>query len=143
MVTVRVATAADLSALLVLYKEFNPEDPDLSIVDSMVIWAEMAAQGRIVLVAERDGAIAGTLDCAPFANLTRGGRPILNLENMVVGEAHRRHGVGRALISAAVELARQRGCYKLQLLSVDSEEAHAFYESCGFRHAARGYRFYL
>ncbi|SDN35214.1 GNAT family N-acetyltransferase [Allokutzneria albata] len=143
MVTVRTATAADLDALLGLYKEFNPEDPDLSIVDASAIWAEMAGQGRIVLVAERDGVVAGTLDCAPFANLTRGGRPILNLENMVVGVGHRRQGIGRALIGAAVDLARELGCYKLQLLSADTEEAHAFYESCGFRHAARGYRFYL
>jgi GNAT superfamily N-acetyltransferase len=88
--------------------------------------------------------VVGTVDCLVSPNLTRGGRPFLLVENMVVGAAYRRLGIGARLLAAAVDLAEARNCYKAQLLSRDTRtEAHAFYEACGFRPTARGYRRYL
>lgn len=141
----RPAAEADLPALLALYAELHPEDPPPVEQAARDAWRAIAAQaGRTILVAESAGAVVGTIDCATLPNLTRGTRPFLLVENVVVTAGHRRSGIGTALLGAAVALARSAGCYKIQLLSRTSRHAaHAFYESHGFRAAAQGYRLYL
>ena len=138
-----MATEADLPALLALFAELHPDDA--MPPDAPAVWRAIAAQaGRTVLVAERAGAVVGTVDCAVLPNLTRGGRPFMLVENVVVAAAARRAGVGRELMRAALDLARRAGCYKVQLLSrADRAAAHAFYESVGFRPTAAGFRAYL
>lgn len=96
-----------------------------------------------MLVADLNGTLIGTADCIVLPNLTRGGRAILGVENVVVTEAHRRNGVGRRLMDAAMRLAESSGCYKIQLLATDEEEVHAFYRACGFLPLAQGFRRYL
>lgn len=143
--TIRPTAEQDLPELLGLYAELHPDDPAVPAADAAVIWQQIAAQeGRTILVAERDGTVAGTADCTVLPNLTRGGRPFLLIENVVVAAACRRRGIGARLLAAAVDLAASAGCYKAQLMSRDSRaEAHAFYQSCGFAPAAQGFRRYL
>ncbi|MFF0717718.1 GNAT family N-acetyltransferase [Verrucosispora sp. NA02020] len=142
---VRTATEDDLAALLGLYAELHPDDPVLPPERAARIWREIAGQpGRTVLVAVRDGAVVGTVDGVVVANLTRGGRPFMLVENVIVTHAARRLGVAGRLFDTVVDLARTAGCYKVQLLSrVDRLHAHRFYESCGLRPTAQGYRLYL
>ena len=144
-ITIRPAVEADLPSLLALYAELHTEDPVLPLARATRLWREIAVQpGRRVLLAWLDEAVVGTADCAVLPNLTRGGRAFMVVENVVVAAAARRRGVGRRLFAAAVAVARSEGCYKVQLLSrSDRAEAHAFYESCGFRAVAAGYRRYL
>ncbi|GAB2716673.1 hypothetical protein GCM10027072_06460 [Streptomyces bullii] len=140
----RPAAEADLSAVLGLYGELNPDDAPLPRASAEAIWADMAGQrGRTVLVADADGTVVGTADCVVLPNLTRGGRPILFVENVVVSGSHQRRGVGRRLMQAAVELAEAGGCYKAQLLAADDAYVHAFYAACGFEPLAQGFRRYL
>jgi GNAT superfamily N-acetyltransferase len=141
----RPATESDVPSLLALYAQLHPDDQPLASETALRIWREVAAQpGRTVLLAELDGRVLGTADCAVLANLTRGGRPFVLVENVVVDAASRRRGVGSCLLDAAISLARSIDSYKVQLLShKDRTEAHAFYESHGFRDIAHGYRRYL
>lgn len=55
------------------------------------------------------------------------------LEDLFVREAARRSGLGAALVQAAAERARERGCKRIEL-DVDEENAGALalYERCGF-----------
>lgn len=144
-VHVRPASEADVPALLELYAELHPADPRPPAQTALDVWRAIQAQaGRTVLVAESAGTVIGTVDCAVLPNLTRGARPFALIENVVVTAGRHRSGVGSALLEAAVSLARQAGCYKVQLLSrAERHAAHAFYESHGFRAVAQGYRRYL
>lgn len=143
-ITIRPATGSDLPELLALYSEFNPDDPPLAAETAHRIWTDIATQsGRTVLVADLDGTLVGTADCIVLPNLTRAGRAILAVENVMVTRGHRRTGVGRRLMDAVVQLAGSAGCYKAQLLAADGHEVHAFYRACGFRPAAQGFRRYL
>ncbi len=99
--------------------------------------------GGTVLVADADGAVAGTADCIVMPNLTRGGRAILFVENVVVAGSFQRRGVGRRLMEAAVRLGETAGCYKVQLLAADDEYVHSFYRACGFEALAQGFRRYV
>ncbi|HEY9330652.1 MAG TPA: GNAT family N-acetyltransferase [Streptomyces sp.] len=76
-------------------------------------------------------------------NLTRGGRAILFVENVVVAGTAQRRGVGRLLMEAAFHLAAAEGCYKVQLSAADDTYVHTFYEACGFKAAAQGFRRYV
>jgi ribosomal protein S18 acetylase RimI-like enzyme len=61
------------------------------------------------------------------------------LEDLYVRESQRRRGLGRALVEAACERARERGGVYLELgASEGDEEAIAFYEALGFTHRAEG-----
>jgi len=144
-ITTRLAAEADLPALLALFRELHPDDPVPSAQAAADAWQAIRRQpGRAVLLAESGSVVAGTIDCTTLPNLTRGARPFMLVENVVVAAEHRRSGVGAALVAAAVAMARQARCYKVQLLSRSSREAaHAFYESRGFRAVAQGYRLYL
>ncbi len=144
-ITIRTASSADLPALLALYAELHPDDLPLPPRRAGELWPSIQAQpGRQVLVAVDAAELVGTVDCSVLANLTRGGRPFMLLENVVVAASARRRGVGRRLLDAVFDLARTTGCYKVQLLSrAERLEAHAFYESCGFRVLAAGYRRYF
>ncbi|KDN18776.1 GNAT family N-acetyltransferase [Amycolatopsis rifamycinica] len=144
-ITTRLASEADVPALLALLRELHPEDPVPSARAAAAAWRAIENQpGRAILLAESGGVVAGTIDCVTLPNLTRGARSFMLVENVVVAAAHRRSGVGAALMEAAFAMARQARCYKVQLLSRSGRDAaHAFYESRGFRAVAQGYRVYL
>jgi GNAT superfamily N-acetyltransferase len=65
--------------------------------------------------------------------LTRGGKSIGFIENVITDEKHRRKGIGKKIIKEAIEYAKEQNCFKVLLQSGNKrEEAHRFYESIGF-----------
>lgn len=144
---VRRAESDDLPGLLALLSQLHEEEmsPPLADEDLTSTFAEiLMSQTRAVLIASCGDGIVGTLDLFVMANLTRGGRPWAGIENFVVDEAHRRQGIGAALITVAADIARAAGCYKLQLVSHHKRDAaHELYTRSGFTAPVRGYRRYL
>jgi GNAT superfamily N-acetyltransferase len=147
-VLVRPATPDDLSEILRLYRQLTDDDTPVLLPDSgkasSVLDAMAAQSGRQMLVAEIGRQILGTADLLIVPNLTHGGAPWAVIENVVVDEKARRHGVGRALVADLVRRCTEAGCYKMQLLSNKRRtEAHEFYRSVGFEAMAEGFRMYL
>jgi GNAT superfamily N-acetyltransferase len=138
-VAVRAAGPDDLPTVHALYRQLYPE-LDVPFDDRVRRqWADtLAAPGRTVLVAEVDGVPAGTADVTVMPNAARA-RPYLLVENVVVEREHRGAGIGRVLLDAARERAREAGCYKLQLAATE-DPAYAFYEAAGMRHDGRTYK---
>jgi GNAT superfamily N-acetyltransferase len=144
---VRRAGVDDLAKLMALLSQLHEEEA-LQLVDEdlRATFAEILAawRTRAILVACRDGVLAGTLDLLLVPNLTRSGRPWASIENVVVDTACRRQGIGRALLEVAVDLARGAGCSKLQLISREERAAaHELYLGNGFTAPVRGFRRYL
>jgi GNAT superfamily N-acetyltransferase len=141
-ITVRDATAGDLHTMVRLLGELH--DPPTAAANPRVWTAILAEPGRTVLIAEVDGAPVGTADLSIAPNLTHHARPFALIENLSVASAHRRSGVGRALMSEIERRARAADCYKIQLLSATRRtDAHTFYGSLGYARAAEGFRRYL
>lgn len=143
-VRIRTATNDDSTALCRLLPQLS-ERPDSSQSRVPTDEKAQAILERLLgnefvhlLVAEHStqssevGTIVGTLILLIVPNLTHGGHPWAQIENVVVDQTMRRQGVGRQLLTAAVELARAQGCYKIQLISGTKPEQLAFYREVGF-----------
>jgi GNAT superfamily N-acetyltransferase len=81
-----------------------------------------------VLVAERRGELLGFATVYLDLTSVRFGLRCW-VEDLAVGPEHRSHGVGRALLDAAKQWARERGATHLELDSGEARtEAHRFYD---------------
>lgn len=131
---IRRLTKDDLPSLLRLYGQLSAADSPLSAETAEAVWGQIEGQGSIVyLGAVEDGAVVSTCYLVIIPNLTRGGRPIGFVENVVTDAAHRRQGLARRVLTEAVRIAREKGCYKVMLHSgAGRTQAHALYESLGF-----------
>lgn len=145
----RSASREDLDALLGLYGELIDR-----VVEHApgggggdlgeVLEAILADDARHLTVATVEERVVGSADLLIAPNLTHDGRPWGIVENVIVASAHRREGVGRALMAHLFSSARAAGCYKVQLLSgKHRSEAHRFYRSIGFDAVAEGFKSYF
>lgn len=85
-----------------------------------------------VLVAELEVGIAGYVKIGPALDLESADH-VLEVKGLTVDAAHRRRGVGRALMHAAIERARAAGARKLMLRVLGHNAgARELYAACGF-----------
>jgi ribosomal protein S18 acetylase RimI-like enzyme len=138
-VPTRVASAADAPAFGRLLHAFNVEfgesTPDADVIAERA--APLIESGEITVIFAGD-------ERAGFAQLRF--RPSLytgaldaHLEELYVVPERRGHGLGRALLDAAMEYARQRGAAHMDLgTSEDDTAARALYESARFTNLEGG-----
>src|ERR1043165_4960440 len=95
--------------------------------------------GDRIAVAELDGAVVGLAHLQVTPAIERD-RPAAKIGALVVDQAHRGLGIGRALVGAMEAEARLRGCELLSLATSERrDDAHAFYERLGLEHTGRRY----
>ncbi|MHA6533371.1 GNAT family N-acetyltransferase [Paenibacillus sp. BAC0078] len=95
------------------------------------------------LVAELDNEVVGMVGLRQVKSYYKHADCIMEITALIVSEEHRGNGLGKRLVAAAEERARQQGCCQLFLRSgnrVERAPAHAFYRHIGFEKIA-GYRF--
>ena len=93
----------------------------------------------VLLLAERDGRVVGLLDMEYRARLNFTA-PQAWIPDLVVAVDSRSVGVGGALLTRAEELARERGCWGMELESATwRERAHAFYVREGWTDAGKSF----
>lgn len=101
--------------------------PDATTVAGMLANPGM---DQFVFRSTADGSIVGLLSLVTFA-IPTGVRAWI--EDVVVDEAARGQGAGRALVEAAVARAHERGARSVDLTSRPSREAaNRLYVACGF-----------
>ena len=93
--------------------------------------AVMEHEDSEVLVAERDGALAGICTVYRDIRSVRFGQRAW-VEDLAVDPGHRSSGIGKRLLDAAKDWARERGATHLELDSAETRaDAHRFYEREG------------
>ena len=97
-----------------------------------------------LIVAESDGRVAGTLQLTLLPGLSRHGMLRAQIEAVRIAAWTRGQGIGRRMITWAVQEARRGGCGIVQLTS-DKRRADAirFYESLGFEPTHEGLKLHL
>ena len=91
------------------------------------------AKGGEVFFAVRDGTVLGTCAVVPSA------AGVVELAKLAVAPVARGQGLGRRLVLAVLELARERGARRVVLSSSTKLGAAVrLYEALGFKHIPRG-----
>ena len=132
-IQIRKATSDDIRHLLGLYAQLQPNDPPPDEDTAMTVFKQAVDRGVTYFVADDGGRIVGSCFIAIIPNITRLCSAIGFIENVITAADCRRRGIGRKLMNAAIEYAKEQGCYKVTLQSgIKRTEAHKFYTSAGF-----------
>lgn len=130
---VRLASAADAATLARMFNEFNAEFSDAELPEGALserIRAGIARDDMAFFVAGNgpDGFAQVAFQPSLYSD-----RPNAYLGELWVRQERRGHGLGRALLEAAMEGARARGCDHMDVTtSMGDDAARGLYESAGF-----------
>jgi ribosomal protein S18 acetylase RimI-like enzyme len=145
--SIRPAVAGDeealgrLGALLVVeHHDFDPKRflaprTDMPETYGRFLGSQIGRPEKLVLVAERDGAVVGYVfgGMEGFDYMALRG-PAAVLYDLVVDPAHRREGIGSALLDAAFADLEQRGAPRVLLFTAfKNKGAQSLFERAGFR----------
>lgn len=134
MAEVRLIQYHELGELLDLYGQLHPDDPPVERNNGLEkTWDEIYNDSnQFYLVCEENGKIVSSCTLAIIKNLTRSMRPYGIIENVITHRDHRRHGYGTKVLRKAIDLAREKNCYKVMLMTGAKDEATLrFYEGTG------------
>jgi len=143
-VLVRPIEIGDLEAasLVVQGGSLTPEVEDEENLEAY--WAAVEETRRRrgdVLVAEVGGEVVGVCQVIVFPHFQHTGGWCAELESVHVRGDLRSQGIGTLLLAGAEALARERGCYRVQLTSRNvRSDAHRFYTAQGFEQTSQGFK---
>ena len=131
---IREATVADAAAIADLLNQLGYPAPAGDLPGRL----ERLTRGNAeAIVALRGHRLAGLATMHIISPLNRA-RDVAWLTTLVVDEAERGTGVGRALVADVERRARAAGCERLTVTThEDRVGAHAFYRSIGFELTGR------
>ena len=93
-----------------------------------------------VLLATQNDEVVGLI-ALHFATMLQEREPVARITALVVRDGVRGAGIGKLLVDAGGNLARQSGCGRLELTTANARtEAHAFYRRLGFTNSALGFK---
>ncbi|MDG4779940.1 GNAT family N-acetyltransferase [Micromonospora sp. WMMD961] len=136
-VTYREAVRADLpSVIALLADDVLGKARDFTEVDEAYerAFTDIDADPRNqLIVAEQAGELVGCLQITYIPGLGRHGSERSLIESVRVRSDRRGQGLGRDLMTWAIDQARQRGCALVQLTTDKTRaDAHRFYLGLGF-----------
>lgn len=134
MIVYRPASASDTPQILSLLEEImrhHGVGPPETVRLEATVATILDSTDHMLLVADEDGRLVGL--CALIFSLsTWSASPVCELQDVLVTSGRRRQAIGRGLVAAAEEMARDRGCTRLFLLAEYwNLDAHSFYRSLG------------
>ena len=130
------ASASELDTVTALIAEFRDWfGKDEPATDEMRVSVERihtSGEGEYLLAAGGDGEPVGVSQLRYRWSVWTSAEDCW-LEDLYVRESARGEGLGRALVEASAERARERGCKRIELdVNEDNGPALVLYRSCGF-----------
>ena len=118
--------------------------PDLRVVYRRAFEEIDADPNQLLVVADLDGDVVGTMQLTYVPGLSRQGATRAIIESVRVAGSDRGRGIGAELIAWAIAAAREHGAVLVQLTSDRSRvDAHRFYERLGFTASHVGFKLQL
>lgn len=133
----------ELSQLIALYSHLHEEDaplPDKEEVKN--VWTKIQRNDNFKCYGGFiDNVLISSCCLVVIENLTRGCRPYAIIENVVTHAEYRRSGYGQQMLKYSLDIAWEKSCYKVMLLTSRlNEDTFKFYESVGFnRHSKQAF----
>ena len=131
---VREANQNDLDEILQLYMYLHETNIPENSEQLKNTWDNIINdENHHLIVYEEEGKIAASCVCVIIPNLTRNVRPYAFIENVVTHGDYRKKGYGTACLNFAKQIAEEKNCYKMMLLTGAKEKATLdFYRSAGY-----------
>ena len=138
----KVVPRDDITQVLDLIDQFErPVAPRPSESEIENAFRALTAYGGAVVGVYRGSQLLATCTVNICANLNWSARPYAIIENVIVDREHRGRGIGKKLLSFAVELAQQQQCYKVALMTGSKRDSTLkFYEAAGFEASKTGFQ---
>jgi L-amino acid N-acyltransferase YncA len=133
-ITVRAATPRDMPAIVGIYnwainQTFATIDSEPLSAEEAAAWWDAHGSQRLTLVAEDDGDVVGWAQLLPWRQ--RGFEVVEDL--VYVDPVYQKKGVGRELLSRAIEAARSTGCRTIVAsVAADNTPGLKLHQSLGF-----------
>ncbi len=122
----------DLEGMSLLYQQLLPNEACVEKMES-VYDRNRDNPNHTALVARHKGKVLGTLLACICEMYFGQCRSFMVIEDFVVDKDHRNSGVGTALMKHAENLARDRNCAYIMLITdSDRKESQRFYENLGY-----------
>jgi len=130
LIKVRDARETDAPAIARLLGELGYPSTAEQVGERLAYW--FGDPYSRILVADSADGLAGSMSLHAIPFLEKTGR-MTRIESLVVKDGIRGGGVGRLLVSAGEDLARQWGCITMEVTSSrQRDDAHAFYKRLGY-----------
>ena len=128
---VRAGRRGDAEAIKALLSECG-----FSGDSATVTWIISHPEMELIVAADPLDKCIGFVALSHRPNLRSGGR-VATIDELIVGQAHRKAGVGRELLKRAVDRAKVLGVKRLEIQSLGGREDQAlpFFQKCGFNEA--------
>ncbi len=142
-VSCREATRSDLPGVLELYSQPDFDSGNvLPLPDAERLFERMRSYPDYrIYVAVHEEQVVGTFALLIMDNLGHMGARSAIIEDVAVAPDWQRRGIGKLMMTHALRVSGEKGCYKAALSSnLSREKAHAFYESLGFEQHGYSYR---
>ena len=124
----------DLSRLLELYTHLH--DNPFPAIDSRIenIWTRIINNANhYILLGQINKKAVASCVITIIDNLTQKQRPYALIENVITHPDYRKKGYASLLLSAAKDIALEKNCYKIMLMTGSkSESILGFYRQAGY-----------
>jgi GNAT superfamily N-acetyltransferase len=139
---IKEAQFSELPSVLALYDEYDRAKSSWPTPEQQeIIFNTLQQSGGCLLIAVDAESIVGTCTLNICPNFSWSGRPYAIIENVIVTKSFRNKGVGKLLLAHASQLAENKGCYKVALMTGSKEPSTLkFYESAGFTGNKQGFQ---
>ncbi len=139
----RWAPPQDASRIQELYRQLVA-DPNINVTTAGIENLR-GNRNNYLVVGEMTERVVATAFLILCNDVMYGDQPFAVLENVVVDRDFRKCGVGSAMLSWIKDFCGIHRCTKIMLLSSSNRaEAHAFFETCGYRgNIKRGFVNYI
>ena len=129
---IRRLAEEDIQSLALLYTQFWGVESDC--VKMKKKFAELRGNPRYaIFCATADGYVVGSIMGILCDEIYGDCRPFLLMEDLIVDQAYRRRGIGKALVAELEDFAREHDCSQIQFITeTHRQDAVAFYASLGF-----------
>ena len=132
---IRAASSADAAGIVELMEAAGRAVPAATLA------------GRLDALRDEPGAALLALEWGPPSGLIvlnwyrtlAADLPVAQISMLLVGPDERRRGIGRMLLKAGSQAARNAGCGTLHLIAAGDESLAAFCRATGFDEAGTGY----
>lgn len=131
---IREAVISDFEPLMKLYTQLHNNSLPEPSTELIAMWDQIVNdKNHHIIVAEEDSQIVSSCVCVIIPNLTHNQQPYALIENVITDTKYRKKGLATACLNYAKELAMNKNCYKMMLLTGSkSESTLEFYRRAGY-----------